>query len=104
MTSVVRAAKAGADALQEETERLRSSPASSQEDVQTAMLLNDIRADLFRAASRAGESASRLVTCAKVVVCTMEQPESQQQLISTAKDVSLTPRGGELLRGLIDGI
>ncbi|KAF6776525.1 hypothetical protein AHF37_04495 [Paragonimus kellicotti] len=50
-------------------------------------ILRAAQARLVQAATTAGRSASRLVTCAKVVVCTMEQPESQDQLIRTAKEV-----------------
>ncbi|CAH8840774.1 unnamed protein product [Trichobilharzia szidati] len=90
MTGLVKKAKMGALVLdQEVNQRLAgSNKADSSNDV-VAQVLRNAQSRLVHAATRAGKSASQLVTCAKVVACTMEQPESQQQLMHTIKEVGV---------------
>ncbi|VDQ00645.1 unnamed protein product [Trichobilharzia regenti] len=87
MTGLVKKAKMGALVLdQEVNQRLAGSNKADSNDV-VAQVLRNAQSRLVHAATRAGKSASQLVTCAKVVACTMEQPESQQQLMHTIKEV-----------------
>ncbi|KAF7258574.1 hypothetical protein EG68_06570 [Paragonimus skrjabini miyazakii] len=86
MAKLVKTAKQGAmDVGQEAFDLSTKNPSEVFPDA--IAILRAAQARLVQAATTAGRSASRLVTCAKVVVCTMEQPESQDQLIRTAKEV-----------------
>ncbi|VDP89831.1 unnamed protein product [Echinostoma caproni] len=85
MAKLVKTAKLGAMAVGQEAADLFSRNGA---DSDASLLLRSTQGRLVHAATTAGKAASRLVTCAKVVVCTMEQPESQDQLIRTAKEVS----------------
>lgn len=85
MAKLVKTAKMGAMTVGQEAIETASRNGT---DVDDSQLLRTVQARLVQAATTAGKTASRLVTCAKVVVCTMEQPESQDQLIRAAKEVS----------------
>ncbi|TGZ47820.1 hypothetical protein CRM22_011014 [Opisthorchis felineus] len=89
MAQLVKTAKQGAlDIGQEAADLAGKDPAKIYPDA--IPILRATQTRLVHAATAAGKCASRLVTCAKVVVCTMEQPESQDQLIFTAKEVAMT--------------
>ncbi|KER27976.1 hypothetical protein T265_05098 [Opisthorchis viverrini] len=89
MAQLVKTAKQGAlDIGQEAADLAAKDPAKIYPDA--IPILRATQTRLVHAATAAGKCASRLVTCAKVVVCTMEQPESQDQLIFTAKEVAMT--------------
>ncbi|VEL40565.1 unnamed protein product [Protopolystoma xenopodis] len=51
------------------------------------------QARLIRSATVAGMAASNLVTCAKVVACTMHQPASMHQLKQSARQVGIAVHG-----------
>lgn len=86
MTGLVKKAKTGALVLDEEVNQYLVENKSNPNDIEVQILRN-AQSNLVHSATRAGKTASQLVTCAKVVACTMEQPESQQQLMHTIKEV-----------------
>ncbi|THD23639.1 Talin-1 [Fasciola hepatica] len=90
MAKLVKTAKLGAMSVGQEAMDMVS---HNGVDADESQLLRSVQARLVQAATTAGKTASRLVTCAKVVVCTMEQPESQDQLIRAAKEVGAAANG-----------
>ncbi|CAH8606511.1 unnamed protein product [Dicrocoelium dendriticum] len=89
MAQLVKTAKQGAmDIGQEASDLSTKNPSEISQDA--VATLRATQARLVHSATVAGKSTSRLVTCAKVVVCTMEQPESQDQLLRTAKEVGVS--------------
>ncbi|TNN09176.1 Talin-2 isoform 2, partial [Schistosoma japonicum] len=88
MTGLVKKAKMGALVLDQEVNQYLVGNKSEPNDVEVQVLRN-AQSKLVHSATRAGKTASQLVTCAKVVACTMEQPESQQQLMHSIKEVAL---------------
>ncbi|KAL5112171.1 Talin-2 [Taenia crassiceps] len=90
--NLVKHAKSAAVAISQEATELantetKSAEIASQRDDKVAYL-RDAQSHLVHAATHAGKTTSRLVTSAKVAVCTMEQPASQRQLLSCVKQVS----------------
>ncbi|CAH8495829.1 unnamed protein product [Heterobilharzia americana] len=88
MTVLVKKAKMGALVLDQEVNQYLTANKSDPNDIEVQALRNT-QSKLVHAATKAGKTASQLVTCAKVVACTMEQPESQQQLMHTIKQVGM---------------
>ncbi|VDO82343.1 unnamed protein product, partial [Schistosoma curassoni] len=102
MTGLVKKAKTGALVLDEEVNQYLVENKSNPNDIEVQILRN-AQSNLVHSATRAGKTASQLVTCAKVVACTMEQPESQQQLMHTIKEVALAADSVPLpARALLD--
>lgn len=92
--SLVKCAKSAAVAISQEATELANTETDSatiadQRDAKVAFL-RDIQGHLVHAATHAGKTTSRLVTSAKVAVCTMEQPATQRQLLGCVKQVSGT--------------
>ncbi|KAL5963120.1 Talin-1, partial [Taenia solium] len=90
--NLVKHAKSAAVAISQEATELantetESAEIANQRDDKVAYL-RDAQSQLVHAATHAGKTTSRLVTSAKVAVCTMEQPASQRQLLSCVKQVS----------------
>ncbi|KAM7533362.1 hypothetical protein Aperf_G00000120428 [Anoplocephala perfoliata] len=90
--NLVKHAKSAAVAISQEATELANTETDSadmanQRDNKVAFL-RDAQGHLVQAATHAGKTTSRLVTNAKVAVCTMEQPASQRQLIGCVKQVS----------------
>lgn len=90
--NLVKHAKSAAVAISQEATELANTETesveiASQRDDKVAYL-RDAQSHLVHAATHAGKTTSRLVTSAKVAVCTMEQPASQRQLLSCVKQVS----------------
>ncbi|CAL8095916.1 unnamed protein product [Calicophoron daubneyi] len=103
MAKLVKTAKMGAMAVGQEATDLNANGNLTEQEMEAVQILRGTQSSLIHSATVAGKTASRLVTCAKVVVCTMEQPESQEQLIRTAKEVgtaanSVTDSVDELIR------
>ncbi|VDL88608.1 unnamed protein product [Schistocephalus solidus] len=98
--NLVKFAKAAAVAVnQQAAELMNTEPDSEQlaaERDRHVDFLRDAQTQLIQDATHAGKATSRLVTCAKVVVCTMEQPASQRQMLSCAQEVS------QAVNGLVD--
>ncbi|CAH8519709.1 unnamed protein product [Schistosoma rodhaini] len=88
MTGLVKKAKMGALVLDEEVNQYLMENKTNPNDIEV-QTLRKAQSNLVHSATRAGKTASQLVTCAKVVACTMEQPESQQQLMHTIKEVAI---------------
>ncbi|CAH8290432.1 unnamed protein product, partial [Schistosoma turkestanicum] len=88
MTGLVKKAKMGALILDEEVNQYLMANKSNPNDIEIQVLRN-AQTNLVHSATLAGKTASQLVTCAKIVACTMEQPESQQQLMQTIREVAL---------------
>nr|CDS22504.1 talin 2 [Echinococcus granulosus] len=89
--NLVKHAKSAAVAISQEATVLAHTETDSveianQRDDKVAFL-RDAQSHLVQAATHAGKTTSRLVTSAKVAVCTMEQPASQRQLLSCVKQV-----------------
>lgn len=96
--NLVKHAKSAAVAISHEATELANTETDStdmanQRDNKVAFL-RDAQGHLVQAATHAGKTTSRLVTSAKVAVCTMEQPASQRQLIGCVKQVSENPSFG----------
>lgn len=91
MAQLVKKAKVSALTLDKEMNELDAESRNQQDmdghSTKSIDLLRNTQSKLIQAATRAGKCASHLVTSAKVVVCTMEHPDSQQQLMQTAKEV-----------------
>ncbi|VDM34497.1 unnamed protein product [Hydatigera taeniaeformis] len=90
--NLVKHAKSAAVAISQEATELANTENESVEMViqrdDKVAFLRDAQSRLVQAATHAGKTTSRLVTSAKVAVCTMEQPASQRQLLSCVKQVS----------------
>ncbi|BHF59798.1 Talin-1 [Sparganum proliferum] len=90
--NLVKFAKAAAVAVNQQAAELMNTETDSEELAadrdRHVDFLRDAQTQLIQDATHAGKATSRLVTCAKVVVCTMEQPASQRQMLSCAQEVS----------------
>ena len=89
--NLVKHAKSAALAISQEATELANTETDSVEMVgqrdDKVAFLREAQSRLVHAATRAGKTTSRLVTSAKVAVCTMEQPASQRQLFGCVKQV-----------------
>lgn len=90
--NLVKFAKSAAVAISQEATELANTETDSgemalQRDDKVAFL-RESQTQLVQAATHAGKTTSRLVTGAKVAVCTMEQPASQHQLLGCVKQAS----------------
>nr|VZI31552.1 unnamed protein product [Spirometra erinaceieuropaei] len=89
--NLVKFAKAAAVAVNQQATELMNTETDSEELAadrdRHVDFLRDAQTQLIQDATHAGKATSRLVTCAKVVVCTMEQPASQRQMLSCAQEL-----------------
>uniref|UniRef100_A0A5K3EGD4 FERM domain-containing protein n=1 Tax=Mesocestoides corti TaxID=53468 RepID=A0A5K3EGD4_MESCO len=90
--NLVKYAKSAAVSISQEATELANTETDCADMAQRrdnkVAFLREAQSQLVQAATLAGKTTSRLVTSAKVAVCTMEQPASQRQLLGCVKQVS----------------